>query len=112
MPPLGWLKRAELLLALAMFVTLYLVGCAFHGTGQPNARMVATVGEARVAEDEAPSPTVYVITGTPTMNWGPTIPLPTCPVSISGIITSFDICQLTSQALLAVYGFVTEIIAV
>ena len=111
MLPLGWLKRAEVLLALAMFVTLYLVGCAYHGTGQPNVRLVATVGEARVAGDEAPSPTVYMITGTPTMNWGPTIPLPTCPVAISGII-GFDICQLTSQALLAVYGFVTEIIAV
>jgi len=112
MLPLGWLKRAESTFALVMFVALYLVGCAYHGASQPNARIVTTVGETRVREHRTFRPTVNVVTGAPTMNWGPTIPLPTCPVSIGGIITGFDICQLTSQALLAVYGFVTEIIAV
>ncbi len=59
-----------------------------------------------------PSDLAVNFVSNPRLNWGPTIPLPTCPISLGPFTTGFDICQLTSQALLAVYGFVTETIAV
>jgi hypothetical protein len=44
--------------------------------------------------------------------WGPDIPLPSCPVSVGPLATGFDFCLFASQSLVAIYGFVTEVIAV
>jgi hypothetical protein len=44
--------------------------------------------------------------------WGPDIPLPSCPVSVGPLAAGFDFCLFASQSLIAIYGFVTEVIAV
>jgi hypothetical protein len=56
-------------------------------------------------------PVAWRVTGI-RFTWGPDIPLPSCPVSIGPLASGFDFCLFASQSLVAIYGFVTEVIAV
>ena len=47
----------------------------------------------------------------PQVNWGPDIPWPTCG-AIGPISLPADVCQLACQSVLAVYGFITMVVAV